>query len=144
MANMNIDEKSLRAIISNLEKDVARRPKDIATRLQLALSYMRLAERDQAREHLEKVIELDKRNVEANYYLGVLWADTGNLEEAKNAFKRTVALDKSHSPSHYFLGKIYAFEGNLTLPSPKPRRPGMQVRVTFARSQLGELYLAKA
>ena len=99
MANMNIDEKSLRAIISNLEKDVARRPKDIATRLQLALSYMRLAEHDSAREHLEKVIELDKRNVEAHYYLGILWADSGNVEEAKRAWMKAVSLNKSHGPS---------------------------------------------
>lgn len=113
MSNMNIDEKSLRAIVKNLERDVEKRPRDVATRLQLALSYMRLAEADKAREHLEKVIELDKRNVEAHYYLGILWADTGKLEEAKNAFKRTIALDRSHSPSHYFLGKIYALEGNL-------------------------------
>ena len=99
MANMNIDEKSLRAIISNLEKDVARRPKDIATRLQLALSYMRLAEHDSAREHLEKVIELDKRNVEAHYYLGILWARFRECGRSQRAWMKAVSLNKSTPPT---------------------------------------------
>ncbi len=57
---MGIDEKSLREIIKRLEKEVSQRPKDIATRLQLALSYMKTREPDKAKEQLSKVIDLDK------------------------------------------------------------------------------------
>ena len=53
---MTIDEKSLREIINRLENEVAGDRKDIATRLQLALSYMQLGDIENAKEHLLKVI----------------------------------------------------------------------------------------
>ena len=80
---MGVDEKALDEIISRLEREVASRPKDIPLRLQLSLSYMKRGRTDEAKGGLEKVIELDKRNLEAHYYMGILHADEGDLDKAQ-------------------------------------------------------------
>lgn len=62
---------------------------------------------DEAKDLLEKALELDPDYEEAHYNLGVVLFHEGDLESAQPRLERALAIDPEYASAHYMLGKLH-------------------------------------
>jgi Flp pilus assembly protein TadD len=67
----------------------------------------RTAEPQQARELLQKAVELAPKDAEAHFELGVLEEKTQRFSEAAAELERAAALNSSDPVTHYHLARVY-------------------------------------
>jgi tetratricopeptide (TPR) repeat protein len=89
-------------------------PKDADAHVQLALIYLQRKQEAKALEHLNRAIEIDKSEIDANYELGKIARQKGNLQEALNHFSIVVEQNDKHALSEIWreIGATY-LEANM-------------------------------
>ncbi len=89
-------------------------PKDADAHVQLALIYLQRRQEAKALEHLNKEVEIDKNEIDANYELGKIARQKGNLQEALNHFSVVVEQNDKHALSEIWreIGATY-LEANM-------------------------------
>lgn len=75
--------------------------KTLDTHLKLGFEYIRIDNRDGARRHLQKAIELAPRSAPANNGLAVLYQLDGENELAESHFKKSIQYDRSFTQARY-------------------------------------------
>ncbi|MDO3385125.1 type IV pilus biogenesis/stability protein PilW [Gilvimarinus sp. SDUM040013] len=86
--------------------------KALDSHVTLALKYIEGKNRESARHHLRKAMEIDPRSVEANYALAMLYQLEGEMDLADNQFEKTLRLDSSYSRARNNYGAMLFDEGH--------------------------------
>jgi tetratricopeptide (TPR) repeat protein len=63
--------------------------------------------------YLQRAVELNERDVEALFQLGLCLAQLEFVDEAMTYFQQTIALDERHADAHYNLGVAYAYKDDI-------------------------------
>lgn len=71
--------------------------KALNSHVTLALKYIDGKNRESARHHLRKAMDIDSRSVEANFAMAMLYQLEGETELAEKQFKKTLRLDSNYS-----------------------------------------------
>lgn len=71
---------------------------------------------------LERALQLDPKNAQAHYYLGVVHADGKDYTAALQSWRRAVALDPGHVPGLEALADCHRRRGNVELAARFTRR----------------------
>jgi tetratricopeptide (TPR) repeat protein len=89
-------------------------PRDADAHVQLGLIYLQRRQEAKALEHLNKAVEIDKKEIDANYELGKLARVKGDLQEALNHFSMVVEQNDKHALSEIWreIGSTY-LEANM-------------------------------
>lgn len=89
-------------------------PRDADAHVQLALVYLQRRQTAKALEHLNKAVEIDKDEIDANYELGKLARARGDLQQALNHFSTVVEQNDKHALSEIWreIGATY-LEANM-------------------------------
>ena len=89
-------------------------PKDADAHVQLGLIYLQRRQESKALEHLNKAIEIDENEIDANYELGKLARSRGDLQAALDHFAVVVEQNDKHSLSEVWreIGETY-FAANM-------------------------------
>jgi tetratricopeptide (TPR) repeat protein len=84
-------------------------PRDADAHVQLALIYLGRKQETKALEHLNRAIEIDANEIDANYELGKIARQKGNLQQALNHFSIVVEQNDKHSLSEIWreIGATY-------------------------------------
>jgi tetratricopeptide (TPR) repeat protein len=84
-------------------------PKDADAHVQLALIYLQRRQAAKALEHLNRAVEIDKNEPDANYELGKLARTRGDLQEALNYFSVTLEQNDKYALSEIWreIGATY-------------------------------------
>ncbi len=84
-------------------------PRDADAHVQLALVYLQRRQTAKALEHLNKAIEIDKDEIDANYELGKLARARNDLQNALNHFSIVVEQNDKHALSEIWreIGATY-------------------------------------
>jgi tetratricopeptide (TPR) repeat protein len=84
-------------------------PKDADAHVQLALIYLQRRQEAKALEHLNKAVEIDPNEIDANYELGKIARRKGDLQEAIDRFSVAVEQNDKHSLSEIWreIGATY-------------------------------------
>ncbi len=88
---------------TNRDKDPE---KALASHVQLGLNYLRVKNRESARFHFEKALELNKKSAAANDGMALLHQLEGESELAENYFKAAIRADRDFSRSHNNYGSF--------------------------------------
>ncbi|HLM59866.1 MAG TPA: tetratricopeptide repeat protein, partial [Pyrinomonadaceae bacterium] len=91
-------------------------PRDADAHVQLALIYLGRKQEAKAFEHLNKAIEIDANEIDANYELGKIARQKENLQQALNHFSIVVEQNDKHSLSEIWreIGVTYLAANMLT------------------------------
>lgn len=89
---------------------VAETPDDAPLRASFAGVLGALGRYGEAREHLEKGLEIDPLNPEARHNLGVIHEKEGRTEEAVTAYRNAVRCDSRYEPSRRALLRLTGSE----------------------------------
>lgn len=73
--------------------------KALETRLQLALGYMTQGDRERAREHLEKAMQINSRSPEVHDVWALLYQQEMELAEAESHYKKALSYDPGFTRS---------------------------------------------
>ena len=79
----------------------------------LAEHYIASNSRLEAKEHLERTIELDAKAAWAHAQLGLLYFDVGSLDRALNAFSHAIEADPTLPHPYYYAGMVKFRQGDL-------------------------------
>jgi Tfp pilus assembly protein PilF len=84
-------------------------PKDADAHVELALIYLQRRQDEKALEHLNKAIDIDAEEIDANYELGKLARAKGDLPEAIRCFSVVVEQNDKHALSEIWreIGATY-------------------------------------
>lgn len=93
-----------------IEKLLAIRPNSIEGWLYLGKMAVGESKMDQIISIYNRILEIDPRNVEAFYNLGVYYFNSGDIINATRFFERAIAYG-DHLDSHLYLGHIYNQQG---------------------------------
>jgi len=99
---LNIDEKYEEAL-ECFNRAITLNPGDVENYLDKAISEENLELTNEALKSLEKVIELDNKNDEAYYNLGLIYFRDNNLVRAKECFLRTLKLNEGYKEVYFDL-----------------------------------------
>lgn len=72
----------------------------------LAEHYIAANRKTDAKQHLERTIELDAKAAWAHAQLGLLYFDVGSLESALNAFTNAIEADPTLPHPYYYAGMV--------------------------------------
>ncbi len=92
----------------------------------LGMSLMYLEQPRLAMPYLQRAVELNERDVEAMFQLGLCLAQLQFVDEAMTYFERTVQLNNQHADAYYNLGVAYAYKDD-----PKQRMRCSNKRLLF-------------
>lgn len=85
--------------------------------IQVGLTYARMLtesrQLEKALEQFERLADLDKRNVEINYYAGVLALQLQKLDEAEKYLQKVLKLGKRLQETNYYLGQVAEQRGKF-------------------------------
>ena len=88
----DLEKKEPGAAIETFRRVVRSRPDHAAAHAGLGAAYREAGSYIEAREALERAIELDANDLRANYQLGLVYAKLGEKEAAKRMFARADEL----------------------------------------------------
>lgn len=74
-------------------------PRDADAHVQLSLIYLQRRQEAKAVEHLQKALEIDEHEIDANYEMGKIERGRGNLQQALDHFAVVVEQNDKHSLS---------------------------------------------
>ena len=81
--------------------------------MQRANAYLAQAQYDKARVELKNVLQIDPKNSDAYYRLGLLEEQQENWQSAFIAFRRAVELDAGNLDANVRLGRLYVLSGSM-------------------------------
>jgi len=106
--------------------------------------------RDEARQHLERALALDRANFQALQAIVNLSAAEGRLPEARARLEQLIAEQPQSAALHFLRGDAYRKGGGETQPDPQRAEESLRRAVELdpeymaAYSALGEIYFALA
>jgi tetratricopeptide (TPR) repeat protein len=90
---------------------------DMEDNMEVGLTYARMLtearQLDKALEEFIRLAELDKRNVEINYYAGVLALQLDKLDKAQKYLEKVLKLGGRVQETNYYLGQVAEQRGDL-------------------------------
>jgi tetratricopeptide (TPR) repeat protein len=90
---------------------------DMEDNMEVGLTYARMLtearQLDKALEEFIRLAELDKRNVEINYYAGVLALQLEKLDKAQKYLEKVLKLGGRVQETNYYLGQVAEHRGDL-------------------------------
>jgi Tetratricopeptide repeat len=112
-------------------------PRDADAHVQLALIYLQRRQQEKALEHLNKAVEIDANEIDANYELGKIARAKGELQTALDHFTIVAAQNDKHSLSEIWreVGATY-----LDAKMYKEAREALEKYVTRRSSDAEGLY----
>ncbi len=87
---------------------LAQYPDDIDNLLLLGGLYLNLKDYRSAAGAYRRVVELDRQNITARFYLGTSHAELKQFEEAIAEFRALIGIDPNHFMANYYLARILA------------------------------------
>ncbi len=108
-----IESKDYKSASEVFEKITAQRPRDAKAMMALGIAYHGLEREPEARQTLERALQLDGSLAEAEYQLGLVSGSEGNIPDAIQHFERTVQLQPHHAEALYRLGKLRMDQGDV-------------------------------
>ncbi|MBU2887306.1 type IV pilus biogenesis/stability protein PilW [Gilvimarinus agarilyticus] len=87
--------------------------KALESHVTLALKYIDSKNRESARHHLRRALDLDSRSIDANFALAMLYQLEGEMELAEKQFKKTLRLDRADSRTHNNFGALLFNQGRF-------------------------------
>lgn len=100
------------ACASTAEDDAeVRKRKLVNTNVQLAVEYMQRGQLDYAKENVERALELDRDNSNANLIAALLWIRLKDMDKAERYFEQAVELDPQNSEAQNNFGVFVCGRG---------------------------------
>jgi len=75
---------------------------------QLGLGYLQKGRPDWARDRLQRALEIDPNDPQANDAMGLVWQTEGELDLAEDSFKKALREDPKFTLARHHLGRLYA------------------------------------
>ena len=75
---------------------------------QLGLGYLQKGRPDWARDRLQRALEIDPNDPQANDAMGLVWQTEGELDLAEDSFKKALREDAKFTLARHHLGRLYA------------------------------------
>ncbi|MEK9712123.1 MAG: tetratricopeptide repeat protein [Thalassolituus sp.] len=75
---------------------------------QLGLGYLQKGRPDWARERLQRALEIDPDDPQANDAMGLVWQTEGELDLAEESFKKALKEDNEFTLARHHLGRLYS------------------------------------
>lgn len=97
--------------ISAMEEVVEVQPANILALKKLVSAYITNHEFERARHYADRLLTLDSSDVDAHYFMGLIYARQGFEAEAKEAFNKALELNPRHIPSLF--AKAYIEEKKM-------------------------------
>ncbi len=98
--------------VRNAKEDLLRvvelSPQHRDARLLLADIFLREHSNDQARQHIDAVLQLEPKNASALMLQGILKTAENDLEGSETAFREVLAQNPNYGPAYYRLGVVYS------------------------------------
>ena len=89
-----------------LEQLTLEHPEYPGPHVNLALVYLNDGRRDDAREELDRALEIEPAHATANTQLGILLREDGEFESAEVAYRRALETNPDHALAHYNLAVL--------------------------------------
>lgn len=102
------DEKKYLEAIAILEDDLLDKSNDINLYLEKARALGNLKRNNECLIYVNKIIDLDIKNSQANYYLGNLFFDNKELDKALKHYKIALEKDLKHNNAYNGIGNVYS------------------------------------
>lgn len=100
----------LAGCVSNAPESRFNKDKALASHIQLGLSYLQKRNRDMARLHLNKAVELDDDSAQVHNGLALLYQLDSEKELAEKHFIRAIKSDRSFSTARFNYGSFLYFQ----------------------------------
>ena len=113
VASVMIQQKQFLPATHILEDYVAQRPQEAKAYLGLGIAYLNLLRYPEARQALERSLQLNPSLAEAEFQRGLLAGQEGNRQEAKQRWQKAVELQPRHAQALFSLGTVYLESGEL-------------------------------
>lgn len=119
-------------------------PNDAKALSRLGEQMLFLGKPEEALKHLRRAVQLDDRDDEAHYFLGVLLRTRKQLAEAKAELERALQINPANYKAYGNLGVIYFQEGDLDR-AESCFRSALQINPddSLARANLADIARAK-
>ena len=75
---------------------------------QLGLGYLQKGRPDWARDRLQRALEINPDDPQANDAMGLVWQTEGELDLAEDSFKKALREDPDFTLARHHLGRLYA------------------------------------
>ena len=75
---------------------------------QLGVGYLQQGRTDWARDRLQKALEIEPDNAEANAAMGMVWQTEGELQLAETSYKKAISSDRKYTRAYHQLGRMYS------------------------------------
>jgi tetratricopeptide (TPR) repeat protein len=113
VASVMLQQKQYLPASHILEDYVTQRPQDAKAYLGLGMAYLSLLRYADARQALERSLQLNPSLAEGHYQLGLLAGQQGSRQEAIEHWQKAVDLQPHHAQALFFLGTAYLESGSL-------------------------------
>lgn len=101
----------LQACVTTEESRFSRKAspeKAVENYTQLGLGYLQKGRPDWARDRLQRALEINPDDPEANDAMGLVWQTEGELDLAEDSFKKAMSEDPQFTQAKHHLGRLYA------------------------------------
>ena len=112
MANIYDDLIQYDNAINCLKKTIKIKKNYLKAYFNLGRIFLKKKLFNEAEKSFKKVLELDPSNYNAEFFLGVCYANY-DFKKARKQYEKIIAKNPSHDKAHAELGKILLFTGNL-------------------------------
>jgi tetratricopeptide (TPR) repeat protein len=113
VASVMIQQKQYLSASHILEDYVGQRPQDAKAYLGLGMAYLNLLRYPDARQALERSLQIQPDLAESEFQLGTLSSQEGNRQDAVQRWKRVIELQPHHAQALFNLGGVYLESGDL-------------------------------
>ncbi len=112
LADSYLDYFKSKEAIATLKQTLDYHPQHIVTHLKLSEFQLILKQYDESMQTLARVLNLDPRNPEAYFMMGLNYKETGDTARAINSFQETVEIDPDIVDAWVLLGQLQGAMGN--------------------------------
>lgn len=110
LGNANYDAFA-REVIRSAESKLAKDNSDLVTLNCLAFAYYARNDFRKARDHFQKLVSLDSRNVWSHNYLAIVYGKLGQIDSGIAQLKKSLEIEPKNEYTHLLLGLAYTEKG---------------------------------
>ena len=105
-STINVSSSSSPEEQKKLETALLRDPSNKKLRKELIVKYIEAQQYEKARHELAKILSSESDDIDANYYMGLVYSRSNLLEEAKIYYNNVLENDPSHTSALFNLASI--------------------------------------